>query len=435
MLLTLHQMQNDIKPPHDYSAYKLNHNRCSPPESPRHLPSFFNAPETSMNNSHRGLPAPLGLNLGPPDRGQSTNPSLGNLPAPPSQWAGQDESMRNWLQAKAEEDKRKQEEERTKQENLRLDQRKIEQSMLRDSLNGGVPPPMVPLIFAGMGGGNLSSHTLEWAQQYLAQLSIQNQQQHQQLQAQQQQIQQHQSLQQQGPPSPEMRRDSRMIPPNPYSAHHPPTPSTTSQATNHLPQSRGLTHSSSNTSLSRLNTAELQPQPLASSAPTSRHSIHPLQQSQTAQSEPSSGPSLFFHHWTPPNNNGGQPPTPSGKSQNGSPFSQNAPSHLRSEYQNSPKKRKFGGGQSNNAPSTSQPSETSPPGSSHQETSPRRSPERGRSRQHSDASSREHDSRLIARPSSRQQRQDELGGAQQYQNRHYHGHGGPSGSGEDHLMR
>ncbi|KAK5084533.1 hypothetical protein LTR05_005611, partial [Lithohypha guttulata] len=106
--------------------------------------------------------------------------------------------MRNWLQAKAEEDKRKQEEERTKQETLRLDQRKIEQTMLRDSLHGGIPPPMVPLIFAGMGGGNLSNHTLEWAQQYLAQLSLQNQQQQQQLQVQQQQIQQ-----QQGPPSPE----------------------------------------------------------------------------------------------------------------------------------------------------------------------------------------------------------------------------------------
>ncbi|KAK5095542.1 hypothetical protein LTR70_003465 [Exophiala xenobiotica] len=414
MLLTLHPMQNDIKPPHDYSSYKLNHTKYSPPESPRHLPSFFSAPEQN--------------------RGQSTNPLLGNLPAPPSQWAGQDESMRNWLQAKAEEDRRKQEEERTKQENLRLDQRKIEQSMLRDSLNGGVPPPMVPLIFAGMGGGNLSSHTLEWAQQYLAQLSIQNQQQQQQLQAQQQQIQQHQQLQHQGPPSPEIRRDSRMIPPNPYSAQQPPAPST-SQATNHLPQSRSLTHSSSNTSLSRLNTAELQPQPLPSSAPASRHSMHPLQQSQTAQSEPSSGPSLFFHHWTPPNNNGGQPPTPSGKSQHGSPFSQTAPSHLRSEYQSSPKKRKFGGGQSNNAPPTSQPPETSPPGSSHHETSPRRSPERGRSRQHSDASSRENDSRPIARPSSRQQRQDELGGAQHYQSRHYHGHGGHSGSGDDQLMR
>ena len=50
---------------------------------------------------------------------------------------------------------------------------------------------MVPLIFAGIGGGNLPAHTLEWAQQYLASLTLQNQQQQQQqqIQAQQQQLQ------------------------------------------------------------------------------------------------------------------------------------------------------------------------------------------------------------------------------------------------------
>lgn len=423
MLLTLHPMQNDIKPPHDYSSYKYNHSRYSPPESPRNLPSFLHASEGSMNHTHRGLPAPLGMNLGPSDRGQTGPPSLGNLPAPPSQWAGQDESMRNWLQAKAEEDKRRQEEERTKQETLRLDQRKIEQNMLRDSLNGGIPPPMVPLIFAGMGGGNLSSHTLEWAQQYLSQLSLQNQQQQQQLQAQQQQIQQHQQHQQHqhhGPPSPELRREShsRAIPANPYATGQAPPPSVSQPPS----QNRTLTHASSNSSLSRLNTAELQPQPLPSSAPSSRHTMHPLQQAQTAQSEPSSGPGLFFHHWTPPNNNGVPPPTPSGKSQHGSPFSQQPTSHLRSEYQNSPKKRKLGAGQSNSTTAT-QPNDTSPPSSSNRENSPRRSP--GHSREHSDASSRETDPRPVARPSSRQQRQDELSGA-------HHHYRGP---GEDHLMR
>lgn len=382
-----------------------------------------------MNNSHRGLPAPLGLNLGPPDRGQTTGTSLGNLPAPPSQWSGQDESMRNWLQAKAEEDKRKQEEERTKQETLRLDQRKIEQSMLRDSLNGGIPPPMVPLIFAGMGQGNLANHTLEWAQQYIAQLSLQTQQQAQQLQAHQQQLQQ-QQLPHQGPPSPEMRRESRMIPPNPYAAQ--PSQPPIAQPASQVSQNHSLTHSSQNTAaLSRLNTAELQPQNPPSSVSSSRHSMHPLQHSQTAQSEPNSGASLLFHHWTPPNNNGVQPPTPSGKSQHGSPFSQHPASHLRSEYQNSPKKRKFGGGSGNSTAPTSQPADTSPPGSSHREHSPRaRSPpERRHSRQHSDASPREMDSRPVARPSSRQQRQDELSGTHHYHNRGY------SGPADEHLMR
>lgn len=434
MLATLQPMQNDIKPPHDYPSYKFNQSRYSPPESPRHLPSFFHSAESGMNNSHRGLPAPLGLNLGPPDRAPPAGSSLGNLPAPPSQWAGQDESMRNWLQAKAEEDKRKQEEERTKQETLRLDQRKIEQSMLRDSLNGGIPPPMVPLIFAGMGQGGLSGHTLEWAQQYMAQLSLQTQQQQQQIQVQQHQLQhqqqQQQQITQQGPPSPELRRDSRMIPSNPYAAQQnaplPPPPAS------QLSQNRSLTHTAQNTgALSRLNTAELQPQPVPTSAPSSRQSNHPLQQAQTTQSEQSAGASLLFHHWTPPNPNGIQPPTPSGKSQHGSPFSQNPTSHLRSEYQNSPKKRKLGGGNGNSTGPTSQPSEPSPPGSSHRDHSPRgRSPpERRHSRQHSDASSREMDSRPVARPSSRQQRQDELSGAHHYHNRHF------GGSGEDHPMR
>ena len=63
--------------------------------------------------------------------------------------------MRHWLAAKAEEDKRKQEEEKTRQESLRLEQRRIEQSMLRESLQGGVPPQLVPMIYAGMGGASL----------------------------------------------------------------------------------------------------------------------------------------------------------------------------------------------------------------------------------------------------------------------------------------
>lgn len=71
---------------------------------------------------------------------------FGVMPAPPAQWQGQEESMRNWLLAKAEEDKRKQEEERTRQETLRLEQRKIEQAMLRESLQGGIPPQMVPMV-------------------------------------------------------------------------------------------------------------------------------------------------------------------------------------------------------------------------------------------------------------------------------------------------
>lgn len=383
-----------------------------------------------MSNPHRGLPLPPGLGLPPPDRNPSTASSLGHLPAPPSQWAGQDDSMRSWLHAKAEEDRRKQEEEKTKQENLRLDQRRIEQNMLRESLQGGVPPPMVPLIFAGLGGGPLPAHTLEWAQQYLASLSIQNQQQAQQLQAQQQQQQiqhqqQHQQPQQlpQSQTSPDQRRDSRMIPPNPYGSSHqslqpaqssPQIPSQPNQ-----PQSRPLGSSTPGPpsgTLSRLNTTDFVP------ATSQRQTLHPLQQSQTAPAEQGSGPGLFFHHWTPPNpSSGGQPPTPSGKSAQGSPFAQAPNSHLRSEYQNSPKKRKAAGGQAVSVPPTSQPQDNSPPYSSRSSREREREPSpqsasAGRPRQHSRQYSNTSSSRAEAenpgllRPSSRQQRQDEISG-------------------------
>lgn len=401
-----------------------------------------------MSNPHRGLPLPAGLaSLPPPDRNASAASSLGHLPAPPSQWAGQDDSMRSWLHAKAEEDRRKSEEEKTKQEGLRLDQRRIEERMLRDSITGGVPPPMVPLIFAGLGGGALPAHALEWAQQYLASLSIQTQQQQQQQQqlqaAHQQQLQQQQqpppSQVQQSQMSPDMRRDSRMIPPNPYGSNTQPlqgsqsSPQLSSQA--NQPQSRHLgssTVTSQSSALSRLNTTDFVP------PSQQRQPLHPLQQSQTASAEQGSGPGLFFHHWTPPNpNSAGQPPTPSGKSAQGSPFGQNASSHLRSEYQNSPKKRKTAGGQAVSVPPTSQPQDTSPPYSSRSSRERERepSPASGRphphSRQHSSASA---DGRHIVRPSSRQQRHDELSGGGSGPRRQLTG-SSTSGSSEENLNR
>ncbi|OCT47235.1 hypothetical protein CLCR_02435 [Cladophialophora carrionii] len=456
MLLALdppNHMSKDIKPPHDYQFYhKPTPSRYSPPESPRNLPSFFE--ESRMNNSHRGLPPlptglPGGLNLPHPERGHSTAPPpLGHLPAPPSQWAGQDESMRSWLHAKAEEDRRKQEEEKTRQEGLRLDQRRIEQDMLRESLQGGIPPPMVPLIFAGIGGGNLPGHTLEWAQQYLASLTIQNQQQQQQIQAQQQQL-HHQQIQQQQQQqtSPDMHRDSRMISANPYGVHqslHPPQSAQPSAAAPST-QGRGSISGSTGASapLSRLNTTEFIPS--STTSQTSRQQLPPLQQAQTASSEQSSGPGLFFHHWTPPNpttaSAGNQPPTPSGKSAHGSPFSQHAASHLRSDYQNSPKKRKALGGHGVPVPPTSQLSDPTQPMSSRSSREREMSPSHRHratrhSRQNSDASSREQEvgGRNIARPSSRQQR-NELSGAAGPDPRRQLTGSSTSGSSEDNPLR
>jgi hypothetical protein len=263
---------------------------------------------------------------------------MGQLPAPPQQWQGAEESMRNWLHAKAEEDKRKQEEEKTRQEALRLEQRKIEQDMLRTSLTGGIPPYMIPMVFAGMGGGNLPNASLEWAQHYMAQAHH----------LQQQQIQQPQLLPSQGPTSPEelQRRDSRAIgPPFPAPQHPAPVtlpstpigPASTQQSAGFLPsyqmspasrsrqatQGQGtITRPPATSHLPRLNTGEISIQP----PPTSSgmqilpvQSSHPLQQTQSAQQqETQPSPSIYFHHWQPPtqtgtSNSANQPTTPSGK--------------------------------------------------------------------------------------------------------------------------
>ena len=313
------------------------------------------------------------MTLPNPDRSSASMSSLGStlgqLPAPPAQWQGADDAMRNWLAAKSEEDRRRQEEERTRQESLRLEQRKIEQSMLRDSLSGGIPPYMVPLVFVGMGGGNLANASLEWAQHYMAQFNLQHQQQ------QQQQAQQHIHTSQQLPhlppsqTSPEVRRDARLLPgptANPYAAQQPPSGST--QPTVHgappsgsslvsfapayqippgaspadrsraPPQQQqqqqaslsGTTLSSSGTStaagrsltqqpLSRLNTSEMQiqpPPPSGAIPPAGTSGAAPTGGAGgggTAQAESQSSPSMIFYHWIPPGaSKDKEPPTPTG---------------------------------------------------------------------------------------------------------------------------
>ncbi|KAK2667217.1 hypothetical protein RAB80_017638 [Fusarium oxysporum f. sp. vasinfectum] len=86
-------------------------------------------------------------------RSHQRRDSWPQLPDPPQRWRGAEESMRDWLQASVEEDKRRQAEERTRQESLRLEQRKVEMDMLCTSLQGGVPPAMILLIFVRMGSG------------------------------------------------------------------------------------------------------------------------------------------------------------------------------------------------------------------------------------------------------------------------------------------
>jgi hypothetical protein len=298
-----------------------------------------------MSTPHRGLPPPAAMTLpqpsqGPPPLSQvPLSQPMGQLPAPPQQWQGADESMRSWLQAKSEEDKRKQEEEKTRQETLRLEQRRIEQDMLRTSLNGNIPPYMIPMIFAGMGGGNLPGASLEWAQHFMAQ-------------AHQLQVGQQQGQQATLPPpqlsSPELRRESRQIthlyggPQHPIPAPLPSTPagpgvsqqaggflpsypmSPSARSRTQLPGPQSLARAPPGGNLPRLNTGEMHIQP-PPPGPAAMQVIpgqpaHPLQQSQTpqqAQQESQSSPSIYFHHWQPPtsqaaSSSANQPTTPSG---------------------------------------------------------------------------------------------------------------------------
>ncbi|KAJ5918769.1 hypothetical protein N7454_009913 [Penicillium verhagenii] len=61
------------------------------------------------------------------------------------------------VEPKLREDRRKQEEEKTRQEALRLELRRTEQQILAEALRGGVPPHMIPGLFANLTGRDKSS--------------------------------------------------------------------------------------------------------------------------------------------------------------------------------------------------------------------------------------------------------------------------------------
>ncbi|KAL1883081.1 hypothetical protein VTK73DRAFT_10007 [Phialemonium thermophilum] len=119
-----------------------------------------------------GLPAPGQVPPPPPPLPPSAQQPLsltvqhGPLPPPPSWQAVSEESMRSYLTARAEEERRRQEEERTRQEMYRVEQRRIESDMFRSALQAGVPPAMVPLIFTTVFRGPLPQSAQELLQQY-----------------------------------------------------------------------------------------------------------------------------------------------------------------------------------------------------------------------------------------------------------------------------
>ncbi|KAL9062539.1 MAG: hypothetical protein Q9161_009788, partial [Pseudevernia consocians] len=229
-------------------------------------------------------------------------------------------------------------------------------------------------------------------------VTVQQQQQQQQQQAQAQaqaQIQQqpaHSQLQ----PSPEQRRDTRLLTgpnPNPYGAQQmqPPaqttpiqsvqqpqanagfTPSYTNsslpservrpqQALQAAPPTSNPRPSTSQSSLSRLNTGgDLHVPTQGASAAVQLTGPHSLQQTQTSQQQEQPSSPLYFHHWQPPGDQGKskdkEQGTPSGRSAHTSPNTQPPGSHLRSEYTTSPKKRKATG---SHQPAPTPSSHTSP---------------------------------------------------------------------------
>jgi hypothetical protein len=336
MLLTIKQPA-----PQSYSKYFHDYTPPTPPSSSRFSPlaasripaanrslPFLPAPQSAveqMSTPHRGLPLPAAMTLPqpaqqpPPIAQPPLSQPLGQRLAPPQQWQqwqGAEETMRNWLHAKAEEDKRKQEEEKTRQESLRLEQRKIEQDMLRTS-SGGIPPYMVPMVFAGMGGGNLPNASLEWAQHYMAQAHQLQQLLPSQSYTSPEQLQRGDAR---GPPYPGQEQPAPVMfpstlagPSSQQSSGFAPgyqlSPTSSSQQLAQAPRQSQGSH------LPRLSTGETQIQPTLTGP--SIQQGHSAQQPQTAQQQESS-PSIYFHYWQPPTTQAGsgsthQPTTPPGK--------------------------------------------------------------------------------------------------------------------------
>ncbi|GAP85525.2 hypothetical protein SAMD00023353_1302220 [Rosellinia necatrix] len=367
--------------------------RSSPPVTVLDIPQkafqqpqqHHSPPTKPMSAPHRGLPLPAAMTLAqpPPPHGpphpsapgsaiQAQPPpapsphsqSFASLPPPP-QWQGSEDSMRNWLAAKAEEERRRQEEEKTRQESLRLEQRRIEHDILRTSLERGVPPPMIPIVFAGMSGGNLSQATLEWVQQFLPPP---------------QQPHHAQILPAQGPTSPEHRRDSQQYGSYAGSAGVPPTPgSGTGAQAGFVPYqgpgspTRPRAHtiglgSTSGRSVGGLAVSALPKLSTGEGGGGPSHASHtaaqPQQQQQQgpATQQETQSPSLYFHYWQPPTSH--------------------ASSSQPAASSDSPKKRKATGPQ-HAAPPPSQRRSRSPTFGQQASTSVISNPPPGRRRGHS----------------------------------------------------
>ncbi|KAH0605929.1 uncharacterized protein H6S33_004386 [Morchella sextelata] len=305
----------------------------------------------------------------------------------PHQWQNPE------IQLKIEEDRRKAEEERTKQEQSRVDFKKLELEFLREAHQMGIPPQMIPIMFAGSA---LKGVVGEWFNEHCAQMMGQLQQQHQMAQQQQQQ----QPQQQQVHPMPQIhspgpdrkiRRETRTIadsfpPVQPHmgpplgAGMQPQGAPPASYTTSYLPPRNGPAQQPPRPP--QINTKDMHPHsqqpPLlpgqiigtpigAPHGPMQTVAQgHPPQATQPAQQQESA---IFFHHYVPPNSQASSMTTPvktsSPQTQLQSPFAHQPPSNqlTGSDYASSPKKRKHG-----NAPSSQQQTPSTPfsPPSFHQ---------------------------------------------------------------------
>ena len=301
-MLTVIAPPSDSEPqfrhPHDFPRPLHSPPLSQPAQFPVERPDTQTSVYQTMSGHHRGLPPPAAMTLPDPTRpGPSAAPRdySAHLPPPPSQSQVPEETMREWLIAKSEEDKRRQEE-------LKLEQRRIEERMLRDAYQSPVTPSLIPALFAWIGGSPLASQTLELVHQQLAQ------------------SQQPQSNSVQhviaGQASTEARQETRMGPvqyvpvPAPLAAggqaaggqvlpsqsqHQSAYPSPAYQSPKsrnrsiYAPPAQYGPHGAvapSSGSLPRLTTNE----PTTAAPASYTHQ----------QDQPSPSPSIFFHHWQPP---------------------------------------------------------------------------------------------------------------------------------------
>lgn len=344
MLLTLKQPSNHpgFKSFHDYApptppSTTSRYSPVLPPAGSTYPPPPAavvrkHSADQPMSTPHRGLPPPAAMTLPLPQSSSHLREStalvqtVAGLPPAPQRWDGGEENMRDWLHAKAEEDKRLQQEQKTRQEELRLEQRKIEESMLQTSLRGGIPPYMIPMVFAGMGGGNLPHQSVEFADRFMTQAYR--------LQEQQLQIHQHSITR---PGSPSMRRDERTMS-HPYLPSQQPMAATLLSSApagasssvfatgynlgspnsrqRQLPGPSHLGRVPQTTQLPRLNTGEMQIHPPPQAPPQTLPGQH-LQSQTSQEQETGQSSELYFHHWQPPTSqatgSGSNQATPNGK--------------------------------------------------------------------------------------------------------------------------